>query len=80
MKRPNFLVGGMAACAAVLAWPFCVYSIPSQIITVDFSAEKEKYIRLARTYIDEQIAKYGLLIDFSFAPPKGAPVWVNQRT
>jgi hypothetical protein len=71
MKRRNFLVGGIAASAAVRAWPFRVYSFPSQIITVDFAAEKEKYIRLARTYIDEQVAKHGLLIPFSFTPPEG---------
>jgi len=58
MKRRNLLIGGIAASAAVRAWPFRVYSFPSQIITVDLSAEKETYIRLARTYIDEQVAKY----------------------
>jgi len=72
-------IGGIAACAAVRAWPFRVYNFPSQIISVDFSAEREKYIRFARTYIDEQIAKYGLLIDFSFTPPKGPHVYVSQR-
>ena len=61
MKRRNFLIGGIAASAAVRTWPFRVYSFPSQIITVDFSAEKEKYIRLARTYIDEEVTQYGLL-------------------
>ena len=58
MKRRDFLIGGIAASAAVRAWPFRVYSFPSQIITVDFVVEKEKYIRLARAYIDEQVAKY----------------------
>ena len=61
MKRRNFLVGGIAASAAVRAWPFRVYSFPSQIITVDFAAEKEKYIQLARAYIDEQVIKSGLV-------------------
>jgi len=64
MKRRNFLVGGIVASAAVRAWPFRVYSFPSQIITVDFAAEKEKYIRLACAYIDEQIVKYGLIAPF----------------
>jgi hypothetical protein len=73
MKRRNFLIGGIAASAAVRAWPFRVYSFPSQIITVDFAAEKEKYIRLARTDIDEQVAKYGLLIDLVSHLPK-API------
>ena len=59
MKRRNFLIGGIAAGAAVRSWPFRVYSFPSQIITVDYLAEKQKYINLARIYLDEQAAKYG---------------------
>ena len=59
MKRRNFLIGGIAASAAVRAWPFRVYSFPSQIITFDFAAEKEKYVRLARIYIDVKAAAYG---------------------
>lgn len=74
VDRRNFLIGGIAASAVVRTWPFRVYSFPSQIITIDYAAEKEKYIRLARTYIDEQVAKYGLLIDFSFTSPKGPHV------
>jgi len=58
MRRRNFLIGGIASSAAVRAWPFRVYSFPSQVITIDYAAEKEKYIRLARAYIDEQVAKY----------------------
>ena len=59
MKRRNFLIGGIAASAAVRAWPFRVYSFPSQIGAVDFAAEKEKYIRLALAYIDGQAPEYG---------------------
>src|SRR5215467_2098531 len=32
MKRRNFLIGGIAASAAVRTWPFRVYSFPSNII------------------------------------------------
>jgi len=59
MDRRNFIIGGIATSAAVRTWPFRVYSFPSQIIAFDFAAEKEKYIRLAHIYIDEQAAKYG---------------------
>jgi hypothetical protein len=59
MDRRNFLIGGIAASAAVRAWPFRVYSFPSQLIAVDYSAEKEKYIRLARMHIDLQVANLG---------------------
>ena len=59
MNRRSFLIGGIAASAAVRAWPFRVYSFPSQIITVDYLAEKEKYIRLARIHIDLQVANLG---------------------
>ena len=31
---------------------------------VDFAAEKEKYIRLALAYIDEQVAEYGLVCGY----------------
>jgi len=57
MKRRNFLIGGIAASAAVRAWPFRVYSFPSQIVAVDYLAEK--YICLARMHIDLQIANLG---------------------
>ena len=59
MKRRGFLIGGIAASAAVRAWPFRVYSFPSQIIAVDCLAEKEKYIRLAHIHIDLQVANLG---------------------
>ena len=59
MKRRNFLIGGIAAAAAVRTWPFRVYSFPSQIVAIEYVAEKEKYIRLARAYIDAQVAEYG---------------------
>jgi hypothetical protein len=59
MNRRDFLIGGIAASAAVRAWPFRVYSFPSQIIAVDYLAEKEKYIRLARIHIDLQVANLG---------------------
>jgi hypothetical protein len=61
MKRRNFLIGGIAASAAVRAWPFRVYSFPSQVIIVDYWAEKEKYLRLARAYIDHEVTKFGML-------------------
>ena|SRR5215475_2584879 len=59
MKRRNFLIGGIAASAAVRAWPFRVYSFPSQIVL--YSPEEEKFLRWARTSIDEQAAKYGII-------------------
>ena len=59
MKRRNFLSG-------LLAGPLALKG-PSQIITVDLAAEKEKYIRLARAYIEEQIVKYGRIAPF-FSP------------
>ena len=52
MKRRNFLSG-------VLTLPLVRRFVPPpQIIDVDLATEKEKYIRLARIYIDEQAAKY----------------------
>jgi len=59
VKRRNFLIGGIAASAAVRARPFRVYSFPSQIVL--YSPEEEKFLRWARTYIDEQAAKYGII-------------------
>ena len=56
MKRRNFLSGLVASPLALKG--------PSQIITVDLAAEKEKYIRLARAYIEEQIVKYGRIAPF----------------
>ena len=73
MKRRNFLIGGIAASAAVRAWPFRVYSLPSQIIAVDYLAEKEKYIRLARIHIDLQVANLG------FFDQRAAGRWFAQR-
>ena len=56
MKRRNFLSG-------LLAGPMALKG-PSQIITVDLAAEKEKYIRLARAYLEEQIVRYGRIAPF----------------
>ena len=56
MKRRNFLSG-------LLAGPWALKG-PPQIITVDLAAEKEKYIRLARAYMKEQILKYGRIAPF----------------
>ena len=36
------------------------YSFPSQIIIVDYAAEKEEYLDLPRIYINDLVAKYGL--------------------
>ena len=78
MKRRNFLIGGIVASAAVRAWPFRVYSFPSQIINFDFAAEKEKYIRLARAYIEEQIVKYGRVAPFFCCGGAGAGLTRRQ--
>ena len=59
MNRRSFLIGGIAASAAVRAWPFRVYSFPSQVITLDYLAEKEKYVRFAHIHIDLQVANLG---------------------
>jgi len=56
MKRRNF-IGGIAASAAVRTWPFRVYSFRSQIVL--YSPEGEKFLRWARTAINEKAAKCG---------------------
>jgi len=66
MKRRNFLIGGIAASAAVRAWPFRVYSFPSQIAIIDFEAEKARFVRLARIAIDEEVARGGIVAPFFF--------------
>ena len=73
MKRRNFIIGGIAASAAVRAWPFRVYSFPSQIIPFDYLAEKEKYIQLARAYIDRQIT------DQKLGNPRLARAYIDQQ-
>jgi hypothetical protein len=59
--RRNSLIGGIAASAAVRTWAFRVYSFPSQMITIDYLAEKERFVWLARIYLDSQVANYGMV-------------------
>ena len=74
MKRRNFLIGGIAASAAVRAWPFRVYSFPSQIAIVDFEAEKARFVRLARIAIDEEVARGGIVAPFFLYETAPAPL------
>jgi len=74
MKRRNFLIGGIAASAAVRAWPFRVYSFPSQIAIVDFEAEKARFVRLARIAIDEEVARGGIVAPFFLYEIAPAPL------
>ena len=74
MKRRNFLIGGIAASAAVRTWPFRVYSFPSQIAIIDFEAEKARFVRLARIAIDEEVARGRIVAPFFFHEIAPAPL------